>query len=213
FAPLTAQQDLRPFVALTQQMLDAQAVEVVVLTEEQVEVHDAESTYTLTATLQEDGTKRPPDAYVRARPGLSSHLAVIGARVEIGDVPLVREDGSKRWLRYTRNPIQDRDGELKAFVVVARDITADLETEQLKADFVATVSHELRTPLTPLKGFLSALLQGTVEDTPEAREEYYKIMLNQASRLERLITDLLEVSRIESGKPVVDARPVELSTL
>ena len=78
---------------------------------------------------------------------------------------------------------------------------------------MATVSHELRTPLTPLKGFLSALLQGTVEDSPKAREEYYRIMLNQTSRLERLITDLLEVSRIESGKPVVDARPVELTSL
>src|SRR5205085_2613065 len=135
------------------------------------------------------------------------------AQVEVRDLPLVRADGSRRWLRYTRNAIQDRDGELKAYVVVARDITADLETEQLKADFVATVSHELRTPLTPLKGFLSALLQGTVEDTPETREEYYKIMLNQASRLERLITDLLEVSRIESGKPVGDARPVEVTSL
>src|SRR5207245_4351476 len=91
------------------------------------------------------------------------------AQVEVRDVPLVREDGSKRWLRYTRNPIQDRDGELKAFVVVARDITADLETEQLKADFVATVSHELRTPLTPLKGFLTSLLTGTVEDSAQAR--------------------------------------------
>jgi PAS domain S-box-containing protein len=326
-APLTAKQDLRPFVVLVQRMLDAQAVEVVVVTEDQIEVHDADGSSSLTATVLDDGTRRSPEAYVRARPGLSSHLAVIGARgevrgvlasyreqpfsdsekalldtlasqvfirfenlrlfsetveqrtqladiiahtsdgifvvapdrtivswnpamermtglpadeaiganladvlrspegeglgrpdgsasqVEIGDVPLVRGDGSKRWLRYTRNPIQDRDGELKAFVVVARDITADLESEQLKADFVATVSHELRTPLTPLKGFLSALLQGTVEDTPQAREEYYRIMLNQTSRLERLITDLLEVSSLESGKPVVDVRPIEVTSV
>jgi PAS domain S-box-containing protein len=327
FAPLTAQQDLRPFVALVQQMLDAQAVEVVVLADGRVEVHDTDGTYSLTSAVLDDGTRRPPEAYVRARPGLSSHLAVIGARGEVrgvlasyreqpfsdsekalldtlasqvfirfenlrlfsetveqrtqlsdiiahtsdgifvvapdqrvmswnpameqmtgvssgdaigaslsdvvrtpdgdgftmadgsrrkgatGDVPLVREDGSKRWLRYTRNPIQDRDGELTAFVVVARDITADLESEQLKADFVATVSHELRTPLTPLKGFLSALLQGTVEDSREAREEYYRIMLNQTSRLERLITDLLEVSSLESGKPVMDLRSVEVTSV
>jgi signal transduction histidine kinase len=76
---------------------------------------------------------------------------------------------------------------------------------------VATISHELRTPLTPLKGFLAALLHGTVEDTPETRGEYYKIMLNQANRLERLITDLLEVSQIESDKPLVEGHAVELT--
>jgi PAS domain S-box-containing protein len=328
FAPLTTSSDLRPFVALVQQMLDAPSVEVVVVSDDEVTIHDADGTFSLTPSSGEDGERRPPEAYVRVRPGLSPHLAVIGARgevrgvlaayreqpfsasesslldtlasqvfvqfenlrlfsetleqrtqlgdiiahtsdgifvvapdrsilswnpamermtgmpadlavggkleevlgapdaegltsashgarpqVEVRDLPLVRSDGSKRWLRYTRNPVQDRDGELKAYVVVARDITADLETEQLKADFVATVSHELRTPLTPLKGFLSALLNGSVEDSPKAREEYYRIMLNQANRLERLITDLLEVSRIESGKPVVDARPTELTSL
>ena len=86
FAPLTAQQDLRPFVALVQQMLDAQAVEVVVLTDEQVEVHDADGTFSLTSTMDEAGTRRPPEAYVRVRPGLSSHLAVIGARGEVRGV-------------------------------------------------------------------------------------------------------------------------------
>ena len=126
---------------------------------------------------------------------------------------VVRNNGVRRWVSYTRNPIHDREGGLKAHVIVARDVTADLEAEQLKADFVATVSHELRTPLTPLKGFLSALLQGTVEDSPKAREEYYRIMLNQASRLERLITDLLEVSRLESGDQAVDTQPVELTSL
>ncbi|MFN2543316.1 MAG: sensor histidine kinase [Actinomycetota bacterium] len=328
FAPLNAPQDLRSFVALVQQMLDSPAVEVVVVSEDDVTIHDAEGMVSLTPSPGEDGSRRSPEAYVRVRPGLSLNLSVIGARgeargvlaayrvqpfsdserslldalasqvfvrfenlrlfsetteqrtqladiiahtsdgifvvspdrrilswnpamermtgmpathaeggrledvlgaedagtlasaargskpqVEVRDLPLVRSDGSSRWLRYTRNPVQDRDGELKAYVVVARDITADLETEQLKADFVATVSHELRTPLTPLKGFLSALLNGTVEDEPQARQEYYKIMLNQTSRLERLITDLLEVSRIESGKPVVEARPVELTGL
>ena len=105
------------------------------------------------------------------------------------------------------------DGGLNAEVMVVRDVTAELDTERLKANFIATISHELRTPLTPLKGFLSALLQETVDDSPQARQEYYKIMMNQTSRLEHLITDLLEVSRIESGQPVVEARPVELMSL
>ena len=126
------------------------------------------------------------------------------------DLMLTKPDGGKRWLTYRMHPLGGRAGE-RNFVVVVRDVTAELETEQLKADFVATVSHELRTPLTPLKGFLITLLHGVGDGTAEERQGYYKIMLNQANRLERLITDLLEASRIESGEPVVDLKPVDLT--
>src|SRR5439155_1977880 len=73
---------------------------------------------------------------------------------EAGHVLLVRADGAERWISYTRTPVRDRAGTLTAEVVVARDVTADMEAEQLKPDFVATVSHEWRSPLTPRKGFL-----------------------------------------------------------
>jgi len=123
-------------------------------------------------------------------------------------VPMIRKDGTEAWVQYSSSVITE--GRLRASVVVVHDVTADRQAEQLKSDFVATISHELRTPLTPLKGFLSTLLQGTGEDSAEAREEYYKIMLKQTDRLERLITDLLEVSRIESDRPVVANEPMRL---
>jgi PAS domain S-box-containing protein len=129
------------------------------------------------------------------------------------DVRLITKDGTARYVRYTTNAILDQDEGVRANVVVARDVTSELEAEELKADFIATVSHELRTPLTPLKGFASALLQGTVADTPEARQEYYRIMLNHANRLERLITDLLDVARMESGAPPVTMEAVEVTAL
>jgi PAS domain S-box-containing protein len=134
---------------------------------------------------------------------------------EAHQLSVTRKDGVRRWISYTSNPIGDSDTGLKAYVVVARDVTSEMEAERMKADFVATVSHELRTPLTPLKGFLAALLQGTVDDSRPAREEYYRIMLKQANRLERLITDLLEVSRIESSEhsESVESQAVELSAL
>ena len=136
-----------------------------------------------------------------------------GTLGETGDAVIAGRAADRTWIRYTRNPIRDRDGALKAYVVVARDVTAEMEAEQMKRDFVATVSHELRTPLTPLKGFLTTLMRGTGEDTPEARQEYYRIMLNQANRLERLITDLLEVSRIEAGKSLAAVHAMELSAV
>lgn len=134
---------------------------------------------------------------------------VVGA-TEPEDALILRRDGSQRWIRYSSSGMPDRHGAGASHVVTARDVTAELEADQLKSDFVATVSHELRTPLTPLKGLLQSLDQGLIEDTPETRREYHAIMLRQADRLERLINDLLEVSRIDAGGIELDGRPVEL---
>jgi PAS domain S-box-containing protein len=121
-----------------------------------------------------------------------------------------RRDGSERWIRYSTSGMPDRHGGGESHVVTARDVTAELEADQMKSDFVATVSHELRTPLTPLRGLLQSLDQGLVEDTPEARREYFAIMLRQTERLERLINDLLDVSRIDAGRLRMDSIPVEI---
>jgi PAS domain S-box-containing protein len=129
------------------------------------------------------------------------------------DILLIRTDGSEQWIRTARNPIGDPQGELAGEVVVARDVTAELEAERMKADFVATVSHELRTPLTPLKGLVATLLAGIGEDSVEVRREYYQIMKRQAGRLERLIIDLLQVSAIDAGGLSVETGSVDLSAL
>ena len=105
----------------------------------------------------------------------------------------------------------NRDGGAKAYVLVARDVTAELEAEKLKGDFVATVSHELRTPLTPLKGFLLSLEQGLLEASPESMHEYFAIMRRQVERLERLINDLLDVSRIDAGKVTMEPTLIPLT--
>ena len=129
------------------------------------------------------------------------------------DAQLRRPDGSERWLRYTSNPMPGREGSGRSFVIVARDVTTELEIKQLQRDFVATVSHELRSPLTPLKGFISALRDGLIEDDPRVRFEYYGIMFRSVERLEKLIGDLLDVSRVEAGKLALDTRPFELAPL
>src|SRR5215204_1339285 len=133
--------------------------------------------------------------------------------VEPQDALILRRDGSDRWIRYSSSTMPERHGSGTSQVVTARDVTAELEAEQMKRDFVATVSHELRTPLTPLKGLLQSLNKGLVEDSPQARREYHAIMLRQAERLERLISDLLDVSRFDAGHLPMDAIPVELGSL
>lgn len=129
------------------------------------------------------------------------------------DALLTRPDGSDRWIRYTSSPMPAHKGERTAFVIVARDVTTELETEQLKTDFVATVSHELRSPLTPLKGFIAALRDNLVDDSPEARGEYYAIMWRSVERLEHLISDLLDVSRVEAGKLTLESKRFDLGQL
>ena len=82
-------------------------------------------------------------------------------------------------------------------VVVARDISAQREVEDLKADFLATVSHELRTPLTPIQGFLQTLLRDDASFADEERRRFYEVMLRQSERLERLIKDLLDATSLQ----------------
>ena len=127
-------------------------------------------------------------------------------------VPIDRPDGTRTWVHFSRSDIKER-GKVNGTVLVVQDMSPEHEAEQLKADFLATISHELRTPLTPLKGFLTSLLNGMVDDSEEGRREYYRIMLRQSERLERLVSDLLEVSRLDGDKPLVTVRDVELASV
>jgi signal transduction histidine kinase len=87
-------------------------------------------------------------------------------------------------------------------VVVARDVSADIQAEQAKANFIAAISHELRTPLTPLKGYLSLFASGQMAAGPEAGESF-QTMLRQADRLEHLINDLIDASQMDGGQSMI----------
>jgi PAS domain S-box-containing protein len=100
--------------------------------------------------------------------------------------------GGRRWLDCSCSALPDG-----GVVVVARDISAQREVEELKADFLATVSHELRTPLTPIQGFLQTLLRDDVSFGDAERHRFYEVMLRQSNRLERLIRDLLDATTLQ----------------
>lgn len=90
---------------------------------------------------------------------------------------------------------------------------ASLQSTQLEAmrkDFIVTVSHELRTPVTVMRGSLEALRDGVVTD-PEKVREYYEAMLSEAKHLERLVNDLLDLSRLQNTHFTIEAREVCLS--
>jgi two-component system phosphate regulon sensor histidine kinase PhoR len=92
-----------------------------------------------------------------------------------------------------------RENETEGAVLVFHDITDLRRLEKVRQDFVANVSHELRTPVASIKGYAETLLDGALEDKNNAKD-FLKIIYTDIDRLARLIDDLLNLSRIESGK-------------
>jgi two-component system phosphate regulon sensor histidine kinase PhoR len=92
-----------------------------------------------------------------------------------------------------------RDGATDGAVLVFHDITEIKHLETIRRDFVANVSHELRTPLSTIKGYAETLLDGALTDATHAHE-FVKIIYDDANRLALLVNDLLDLSKIESGK-------------
>lgn len=95
-------------------------------------------------------------------------------------------------------------------LVYVRDLTSERRVEQMRADFVASASHELRTPLASLLGFIETL-RGHAKDDPEAREKFLGIMQAQAERMQRLVADLMSLSRIELHEHVPPQGKVDLA--
>ena len=93
--------------------------------------------------------------------------------------------------------------ELHGVVAVFHDMTELRRLEQVRKDFVANVSHELRTPLTSIKGYVETLLDGAMDDTTALRR-FVNSILHHTDRLQALVEDLLQLSRIESGQYEVD---------
>ncbi|WP_199425611.1 two-component system histidine kinase PnpS [Thermaerobacillus caldiproteolyticus] len=93
-------------------------------------------------------------------------------------------------------PIIGTNDEWKGIVLVFHDITELKKLEQMRKDFVANVSHELKTPITSIKGFAETLLDGAMKDE-RALEHFLSIILKESERLQSLIQDLLDLSKIE----------------
>lgn len=114
---------------------------------------------------------------------------------------------------YTvRTKIGVADEEIKKLTKSTNNIAGEFEDlEQMRKSFVANASHELRSPLTSMQGFLQAILDGTI--APEDREKYLKIVLNETKRLSALITSMLDLSRMESGKYPLSKTRFELNSV
>jgi PAS domain S-box-containing protein len=95
-------------------------------------------------------------------------------------------------------------------VSIFRDITHEVEVDRLKSEFVATVSHELRTPMTSIRGYVDVLLMGAAGALDENQRHFLSIVKNNTERLNILVNDLLDLSRIEAGRVTLSPQPLDL---
>src|SRR5208337_713252 len=100
---------------------------------------------------------------------------------------------------YFSTPILDQ-GHFSGAVLSFRDISQRYALDQLKDEFISTVSHELRTPLTSIRGALGLLTSGILGETNEKASNLLRIAVTNSDRLVRLINDILDLERIQSGR-------------
>jgi two-component system phosphate regulon sensor histidine kinase PhoR len=133
-----------------------------------------------------------------------------GERARVVDFSLTVPVERQLRARFARIDHPSPDGAVA--VLSLHDITELKRAEQMRADFIANASHELRTPLATLIGFIETL-RGPAREDAEARERFLAIMHGQASRMSRLVEDLMSLSRIELNEHVMPRDRVALSPL
>lgn len=149
---------------------------------------------------------------------LTADLETLNVQSELMEVMtekkpvVILKDWFGKKLRFIFSPIADNQGNVTGSVALVQDISESEQLEQLRRDFVANVSHEFRTPLTVIRGSLEALLDGTVTDDQDVRY-YHERMLGETRSLERLVADLMELSRLQSGKITMNKEKIHLPLL
>ena len=140
----------------------------------------------------------------------------VRAALETPDSPAVveyREGGrSARIYAVSFGPISLPNEPGDWLLAIVEDASDRFAITRMRADFVANASHELRTPLASLTGFIETLL-GPARNDPAATERFLRVMQDQASRMRRLIDDLLTLSRVEMGEHRAPTASVDLVTL
>jgi len=134
--------------------------------------------------------------------GFIQNKTLLSEEIEINE--------SDRHFNVRLVPLKDKEG--SSLLLFLQDITEEKRVETIKKDFVANVSHELRTPLASIKGYSETLLDGGMDDKGTLKE-FLRVIDRHATRMARLIDDLLILSRLESHQMTIVSAPVDLNEL
>ncbi len=148
-----------------------------------------------------------------------AELAEMGMAVAAGEDHLTRElrcvrkDGSLLWGSLTLSVLRDEEGAPSFAIGMLKDITGRKEVERVKDEFVSVVGHELRTPLTSIRGSLGLLAGGVMGELPAEASGMLDTAISSTDRLVRLVNDILDIERMDSGRAVIEVAPVRASEL
>jgi PAS domain S-box-containing protein len=140
------------------------------------------------------------------------HALAEGSERTSAEATFWRKDGTSFPTQYTGSPIRTESGIIGA-VIIFQDVTRRREIDRMKDEFISVVSHELRTPLTSIRGALGLLAGGRVGTFPAKAQRMLEIAVNNTDRLVRLINDILDIERIDSGRVTMQKREVEIGDL
>jgi PAS domain S-box-containing protein len=125
----------------------------------------------------------------------------------------VRKDGTRFPVSLSVTALRTGGNDLAGYLMIATDLSEQRAIEKMKDEFVSVVSHELRTPLTSIKGALGLLVGGVTGPLPPKAGEMAQIALSNSERLSRLVDDILDLQRIESGRITMDKRLCNVAAL
>ncbi|MBS9337117.1 ATP-binding protein [Fructobacillus parabroussonetiae] len=121
-------------------------------------------------------------------------------------------DLGERIIEVRISMIKDPSGMINALILILHDVTLQLKTEADRKNFVSNVSHELRTPLTSVTSYVEALADGA-KDNPETLDAFLSVIQNETDRMTRMVSDLLELSRIDQGTMELKTELVNLHAM
>jgi PAS domain S-box-containing protein len=136
-----------------------------------------------------------------------------GETVRAEELVLQAADGRRVSALVNATPIRSAEGRVESVVVTLQDLAPLEDLEHMRAEFLAMVSHELRAPLSSIKGSAATLIRSGLAIDPAASAQFHRIIEQQADHMEELISDLLDVARIQSGELSVLPEAVALDAL
>ncbi|MCT7983731.1 PAS domain S-box protein [Laspinema sp. A4] len=123
-----------------------------------------------------------------------------GESVQQFETVRMRKNDTPIHVALTISPVKDGRGKIIGISTIARDISDRRQIERMKNEFISIVSHEIRTPLTSIRGAIGLLASGMYQNKPERVQRMLEIALTDSDRLVRLVNDILDLERLESGR-------------
>ncbi len=127
--------------------------------------------------------------------------------------PILTKSGEERMIAWSNTLLRDPAGQPIGTISIGEDITERYKIERMKAEFISVVSHELRTPLTSMQAALSLLSEKIIDPTSAEGEVTIQIATEGTDRLVRLVNDILDLERLESGKVHLSKHPCDIDEL